>query len=87
MIFGQYASHLKKSIVVGVVILVVRSLPVHLVPVTGHAQLMEVVQGGGVQGVSINQTHQVLFVVLPVHKQEVKEEVCSALTKGKFGLG
>ncbi len=58
-------SHLEQPSVVGVVVLVLPSLRVHLVSLAGSVQLVGVVEQSRVQRVSIDQTHQVLPVVLP----------------------
>lgn len=58
-------AHFEQAAMEGVVVLVVSSLHVHLVPLTGPNQLVGVVQQSRVQRVSVDQTDQVLPVVLP----------------------
>lgn len=50
---------------VGVLLLVLSSLCVHLVSLTGSNQLVGLVEQSRVQRVSVDQTDQVLSVVLP----------------------
>lgn len=54
---------------VSVVFLIFTSLRVRLVPFTGPNQLLDVVEQCRVQRVGVNQTHQVLPVVLPARTQ------------------
>lgn len=65
------SSHLEQPSVVGVVILVVSVLLLHLVPLAGPDQLLGVVEQSWVQRVGVDQTHQVLFVVLPAGTHDV----------------
>lgn len=66
MMTGEGAEpHLEQSSVIHILFLVVSSLRVHLVPLTGPGQLLGVVQQSRVQRVSVDQTDQVLPVVLP----------------------
>lgn len=58
-------THLEQSSVIHILLLVVSSLRVHLVPLTGPGQLLGVVQQSRVQRVSVDQADQVLPVVLP----------------------
>lgn len=55
---------------VSVIVLVLRSLFVHQVSLAVPDQLLGVVERRRVQRVSVDQTHQVLPVVLPVGTQE-----------------
>lgn len=65
------SSHLEQPSVVGVVIVVVSALLLHLVPLAGPDQLLGVVEQSRVQRVAVDQTHQVLFVVLPAGTHNV----------------
>lgn len=65
------SSHLEQPSVVGVVVLVVSALLLHLVPLAGPDQLLGVVEQSRVQRVGVDQTHQVLFVVLPAGTHDV----------------
>lgn len=66
------SSHLEQPSVVGVVVLVVSALLVHLVPLAGPDQLLGVVELSWVQRVGVDQTHQVLFVVLPAGTHDTR---------------
>lgn len=74
------ACHLQQSGMVSVVFLIFTPLWVRLVPFTGPNQLLDVVEQCRVQRVGVNQTHQVLPVVLPARTQ------MSAGTGGKATL-
>lgn len=63
------ACHLQQSGMVGVVFLIFTSLWVRLVSFTGPNQLLDVVEQCRIQRVGVNQTHQVLPVVLPARTQ------------------
>lgn len=65
------SSHLEQPSVVGVVVLVC-ALLVHLVPLAGPDQLVGVVEQSRVQRVGVDQTHQVLFVVLPAGTHDTR---------------
>lgn len=56
--------HLQQALAVGVVVLVVGPLVLHLVPLAGADQLVPVVEQRRVQGVAVDQAHEVLPVVL-----------------------
>lgn len=57
--------HLQQAGLVSVVFLRLSSLHVHLVSLTGPNQLLVVVEQRWIQGMGIDQTHQVLPVVPP----------------------
>lgn len=65
-------SDLAQSWVVSIICLVVHSLQRHLVSLAGTIQLLIVVEESWVQGVSVDQTHQVFFVVFSAPKHTHK---------------
>lgn len=62
-------SDLQQSGMVSVVFLIFSSLRVHLIPLTGPNQLLDVVEQRRVQRVGVNQADQVLPVVPPEGRQ------------------
>lgn len=58
-------THLQQSAVVGEAVLPIPAGVFHLVPLAGQQQLIGTVEGGGVDGVAIDQANQVLPVMLP----------------------
>lgn len=57
--------HLQQPAVEGEAILSIPAGVIHLVPPAGQQQLIGAVEGGGVDGLAIDQADQVLPVMLP----------------------
>lgn len=61
----RWLPHLEESSEEDVLVLVPPPLSVHQVALAGPDDLAGLVEGGGVQGVGVDEAHQVLLVVLP----------------------
>lgn len=70
--FPLSQQHLQQSAVVGGALLPLPVAVVHLVPAAGQEQLTGAVQGGRVQRLAVDQTDQVLPVVLPAEHNHIR---------------
>lgn len=77
-------THLKKSAMVGEAVLFVPVRVFHLVPPAGQQQLIRTVEGGGVHGVTVDQTDQVLSVMFPRQQYSILSVLLGLMVKFIF---